>query len=191
MPRWLLYFVPNPLFKYTNFFPLSLLYSRFQLPVASPGQSVQSGTATTPELQTAAAGGGGSETATTTLVPAANGGAGGIASPSEHDPSSPVLLSPRPADSNAASQKSWVKKVQARTDEVRRLFGLTTDEPLMDDFMCALRKKVLLQGRIFVFERHFCFYSSLFGYHKAKVIPLEAVVDISKRKMSVSQIPFK
>jgi VAD1 Analog of StAR-related lipid transfer domain/GRAM domain len=52
----------------------------------------------------------------------------------------------------------------------------------MDDYMCALKKKVLLQGRLFVFERHFCFYSSLFGYHKAKVIPLEAVVDISKKK---------
>lgn len=52
----------------------------------------------------------------------------------------------------------------------------------MDDFMCALKKKVLLQGRLFVFERHFCFYSSLFGYHKAKVIPLEAIEDISKKK---------
>jgi hypothetical protein len=80
------------------------------------------------------------------------------------------------------SQKSWVRRVQARTEEVRHLFGLTTDEQLMDDFMCALRKKVLLQGRIFVFERHFCFYSSLFGYHKAKVIPLEDIVDISKKK---------
>jgi len=106
---------------------------------------------------------------------------GGIASPSE-EPNSPTSLSHKPADSNTAGQKTWVRRVQARTDEVRRLFGLDPTEQLLDDFMCALSKKVLLQGRLFVFERHFCFYSSLFGYHKAKVIPLDAIDDISRKK---------
>ena len=100
---------------------------------------------------------------------------------SSPEPGSP-RGSPRASESQIAGQKSWVRRVQARTDELRRLFGLDPTEQLMDDFMCALRKKVLLQGRLFVFERHFCFYSSLFGYHKAKVIPLEAVADISKKK---------
>ncbi|KAL4527599.1 hypothetical protein Ndes2526A_g08627 [Nannochloris sp. 'desiccata'] len=149
--------------------------SRIQFPVPSPGQSVQSGTGGTTPLGTGITRG----TAAATLSAPAAGG--GIASPSE-DVNSPTLLSSRPADSNAVSQKTWVRRVQARTDEVRRLFGLNTTEPLLDDFMCALRKKVLLQGRLFVFERHFCFYSSLFGYHKAKVIPLDAIVDISKKK---------
>lgn len=52
----------------------------------------------------------------------------------------------------------------------------------MDDYICALRKKILLQGRLFIFERHLCFHSSLFGYQKAKVIPLDAVIEIDKKK---------
>lgn len=35
--------------------------------------------------------------------------------------------------------------------------------------MCALKKKVLLQGRMYVFGEHVCFHSSLFGYVKKKV----------------------
>ena len=72
--------------------------------------------------------------------------------------------------------------MQARTDELRRLFQLDPSEPFIDDYMCALRKKVLLQGRLFAFEYHLCFYSSLFGYHKVKTIPFDAIVDISKKK---------
>lgn len=44
---------------------------------------------------------------------------------------------------------------------------------LVDDFMCALQKRVLLQGRMYVFDHHVCFYSNLFGYVKAKIIPLK------------------
>jgi hypothetical protein len=95
---------------------------------------------------------------------------------------------PGAAGDEAAAQKSWVRRVQAKTDELRVLFGLEPGEALMDDFMCALRKKVLLQGRLYVFERHLCFSSSLFGYHKTKVVPLEAVLDVRKRK-NVSDAP--
>lgn len=35
--------------------------------------------------------------------------------------------------------------------------------------MCALRKRMLLQGRMYVFSRHVCFQCNLFGYHKVKV----------------------
>jgi hypothetical protein len=35
--------------------------------------------------------------------------------------------------------------------------------------MCALRKKVLLQGRMYVFGEHVCFHCNLFGYIKTKV----------------------
>ena len=35
--------------------------------------------------------------------------------------------------------------------------------------MCALSKRVLLQGRLYVFEEHLCFHCNLFGYAKTKV----------------------
>ena len=31
-------------------------------------------------------------------------------------------------------------------------FGIPESEQLLDEFHCALRKRVLLQGRLFVFE---------------------------------------
>lgn len=39
--------------------------------------------------------------------------------------------------------------------------------------MCALRKRILLQGRLYICEHYICFYSHLFGYMKEKVIPLK------------------
>lgn len=92
----------------------------------------------------------------------------------------PPLGSPRSSKLHADS--GWARKLQARSNELRRLFDLDSTEQLMDDFMCALRKKVLLQGRLFVFERHLCFFSSLFGYQKAKVVPFTAVMEITKKK---------
>ncbi len=42
-----------------------------------------------------------------------------------------------------------------------------------DEYVCALRKKILLQGRLYICEHYLCFHSSLFGYTKDKVIPLK------------------
>ena len=53
---------------------------------------------------------------------------------------------------------------------------------LIDDFMCALRKKVLLQGRMYLFREHVCFHCNLFGYQKTKCIPLAGVVEVRKKK---------
>ena len=44
---------------------------------------------------------------------------------------------------------------------------------VLDDFMCALQKRLLYQGRMFVFEHYVCFHSNLFGHKKDKVIPLQ------------------
>jgi len=45
-----------------------------------------------------------------------------------------------------------------------------------DEFVCALRKRILLQGRLYICEHYICFYSHLFGYNKEKVIPLKVRV---------------
>ncbi|CAD7699391.1 unnamed protein product [Ostreobium quekettii] len=77
---------------------------------------------------------------------------------------------------------SMVSRVQARDDELRRHFGLASGELFMDEFYCALHKKILLQGRMYVFENYVCFYSNLFGWVKRKVIPLVEVSEISKKR---------
>lgn len=47
----------------------------------------------------------------------------------------------------------------------------------MDDYLCALRKKILFQGRLFVFTEHLGFYANLFGYRKIKTIRLQVGVE--------------
>ncbi len=44
---------------------------------------------------------------------------------------------------------------------------------VMDDFVCALKKRILLQGRMYVFEHYVCFHSNVLGYVKNKIIPLK------------------
>ncbi len=109
------------------------------------------------------------------------------AAPSAADSSADA--SPRASDGAAASaapgpppSRSWARRLQSKAGDLRRLFALPPGEPLLDDFACALRKRVLLQGRLYAFERHLAFHASLFGYHKARVVPLADVVDVAKRK---------
>ena len=37
---------------------------------------------------------------------------------------------------------------------------------LIEDFNCALQKKILLQGHMYLFDRYVCFYSNIFGFEK-------------------------
>lgn len=78
--------------------------------------------------------------------------------------------------------KSMLRRAQNRADDLRRMFQLPSTEHLIDEFMCALRKKVLLQGRMYLFREHVCFHCNLFGYQKTKCIPLAGVVEVRKKK---------
>ena len=48
------------------------------------------------------------------------------------------------------------------------------------DFSCAIERKILLHGRLYVTERFVCFYSNLFGFEKKIKIPYMAITYISK-----------
>ena len=65
-------------------------------------------------------------------------------------------------------------------DSLRRLFNLPPEETLIEEYMCALYKKILLQGRMYLFSNHVCFYSNVFGYQKNKVIALKNVTIINR-----------
>jgi hypothetical protein len=80
------------------------------------------------------------------------------------------------------STTSWRSRVQNKTEELRKLFSLPPTEHLVNDYMCALRKKILLQGRLYVFSNKLCFYCSLFGYTKIKVIKIADIDMLAKKK---------
>ncbi|RKP07592.1 GRAM domain-containing protein, partial [Thamnocephalis sphaerospora] len=54
-------------------------------------------------------------------------------------------------------------------------------EILVDDYNCAMQKEILMQGRLYISERHICFYSNIFGWVANLVIPFSSVLAIEKR----------
>lgn len=100
------------------------------------------------------------------------------------EPSSPTSPASRASTPNQ-SKHSLAKKIVSRVLELKQLFGLDVEddtEDLLDTFMCALKKRILLQGRMYVFPKHVCFSCSLFGYHRLETIPIESILSVRKRK---------
>lgn len=53
---------------------------------------------------------------------------------------------------------------------------------LMDDFSCALYRRILLQGRLYVFQRYVCFWANIFGSTITETIDLQNVTILRKAK---------
>ncbi|PWA87269.1 GRAM-like protein [Artemisia annua] len=53
---------------------------------------------------------------------------------------------------------------------------------LMEDFNCALQENFILQGHMYLFIHHICFYSNLFGFETKKVIPFDEVTSVKRAK---------
>ena len=68
---------------------------------------------------------------------------------------------------------------------LRELFGIPQEETLLVDYMCAMHKKILLQGKMYVFENYICFHSNVFGYIKTRCIPFDRVTLINKAKTAL------
>lgn len=79
-------------------------------------------------------------------------------------------------------EKEVGKKIKLRSPQTnssfQKLFGLPPEEFLINDFACHLRRKMPLQGRLFLSARIIGFHSDLFG-HKTKFFLLwEDIEDI-------------
>ncbi|KAJ6828339.1 protein VASCULAR ASSOCIATED DEATH 1, chloroplastic isoform X1 [Iris pallida] len=70
----------------------------------------------------------------------------------------------------------------SRSEEYRLLFRLPPDEVLVQDFNCALQENILLQGHMYLFIHHICFYSNIFGFETKKTIPFHEVTCVRKAK---------
>lgn len=57
-------------------------------------------------------------------------------------------------------------------------FGLPAHEVLIEDFSCAVKRRILLHGRMFISAQHVCFHSDIFGLKTTIVIPMRDVVSI-------------
>ena len=109
--------------------------------------------------------------------------------------SSPTLGGPPSYESREANRDGVGKEKERRAktvvkesagvaddgkDSLRRLFKLPESEVFVEEYLCALYKKILLQGRMYVFQNHVCFYSNVFGYTKVKTIALKDVTIVNR-----------
>ncbi|KAJ0081669.1 hypothetical protein Patl1_09653 [Pistacia atlantica] len=89
-------------------------------------------------------------------------------------------------------EKEVGKKINLRSPQTnsafQKLFGLPPEEFLINDFTCHLKRKMLLQGRLFLSARIIGFHANLFG-HKTKFFFLwEDIEDIQILPPSLSSM---
>lgn len=69
-----------------------------------------------------------------------------------------------------------------RSEEYRQLFRLPPEEVLIQDFNCALQENFILQGHMYLFFHHICFYSNLFGFETKKIIHFDEITSVKRAK---------
>ncbi|KAJ4458946.1 hypothetical protein PAPYR_5229 [Paratrimastix pyriformis] len=59
----------------------------------------------------------------------------------------------------------------------RKMFSLPPSEKFIDDYACGLYRKVLRNGRLYVFTNYVCFYTNAWG-ELIETIPFSSITDI-------------
>ncbi|XP_078368781.1 uncharacterized protein LOC144652584 isoform X2 [Oculina patagonica] len=68
-------------------------------------------------------------------------------------------------------------------EEFHRLFkSVPMDQFPINDFSCALSREILLQGRIYIAQGWFCFYSNIFGWETQVTIDCTKIQSITREK---------
>jgi VAD1 Analog of StAR-related lipid transfer domain/GRAM domain len=85
-----------------------------------------------------------------------------------------------PSEKNGITGYAYADK--KRNKEFHRLFrSVMPDDYLLDDFSCALSREILIQGRLYVSERHVCFNSNILGWVTNLVIGFDEIVTMEKK----------
>ncbi|KAG0591890.1 hypothetical protein KC19_1G209800 [Ceratodon purpureus] len=78
------------------------------------------------------------------------------------------------------------KRSAQKNSSFQKLFSLPAEEFLINDFACAIKRKIPIQGRLFLSPRLLGFYSNLFG-HKTKFTLLwEEIEEIKETAQSIN-----
>ena len=93
----------------------------------------------------------------------------------------PVSLSKR---RDALFEKLNVKPPsEKRQESFHNLFpNLPIDETIIEDFTCAFRKEILVQGKLYLTEHYICFHSNIIGLVTRFAIPLNAILKMQKKR---------
>ncbi|KAK6725511.1 hypothetical protein RB195_004063 [Necator americanus] len=92
--------------------------------------------------------------------------------------------------SERANNKNIFKKLihpsyHERAAQYRRLFEAKVapgPDEFLASFSCAYQREILCQGRMYISQRHICFYANIFGWETNLVLPVSEVAAITKEK---------
>ncbi|QPG74489.1 hypothetical protein FOA43_001819 [Brettanomyces nanus] len=102
------------------------------------------------------------------------------------DPSSehPSELATVESHDAALAQRLGVKiPSDKRQEAFHQLFPeAPPSDTFIEDFACAYRRDILIQGRIYLSEKYVSFHSNIIGLVTHFVVPLTKIVDIEKKK---------
>ena len=93
-------------------------------------------------------------------------------------PASTAAAAAAVAETQAAESVETQTKIKEalhlklKAGEYSTVFGIPPGQRLADDFSCALLNKMLIQGRLYVFDAYLAFYSWIFGIVTTEVVPL-------------------
>ncbi|XP_024386274.1 C2 and GRAM domain-containing protein At1g03370 isoform X3 [Physcomitrium patens] len=79
-----------------------------------------------------------------------------------------------------------VKRSAQKNGSFQKLFSLPAEEFLINDFACAVKKKILIQGRVFLSPRMLGFYSNLFGIKTKFQFIWEDIDDIVETSVAIN-----
>jgi len=75
-------------------------------------------------------------------------------------------------------------KPTSKLESLLFLFNLPSDQILIEEFFCNIRKHKVLKcpGKLYLFTNYICFYSNIFGMKTMEVIPFAEVLSITKKE---------
>uniref|UniRef100_A0A8D0E1T0 GRAM domain containing 2B n=1 Tax=Salvator merianae TaxID=96440 RepID=A0A8D0E1T0_SALMN len=88
-------------------------------------------------------------------------------------------------DSKLERKKNASQQFKANAHFHKLFLDIPIDEPLRQNFTCALQKEILYQGKLFISENWICFHSKVFGKDIKISIPVLSVTLIKKTKTAL------
>ncbi|KAI4369520.1 hypothetical protein MLD38_017952 [Melastoma candidum] len=89
---------------------------------------------------------------------------------------------PSPAPQTPERMTDVQTAIVLRSEEYRQLFRLPTEEVLVEDFNCAYQENIPVQGHMYLFAHHICFYSNIFGFETKKIIHFREITSVKRAK---------
>ncbi|XP_020646338.3 GRAM domain-containing protein 2B isoform X2 [Pogona vitticeps] len=97
-----------------------------------------------------------------------------------------TLLATDGKNNSKSERKKHVSNQFKANAHFHKLFlDVPIDEPLRQNFTCALQKEILYQGKLFISENWICFFSKVFGKDIKISIPVHSVTLIKKTRTAL------